>query len=214
MKGLRGIARMVCAAAVAAVAVVGPAHAQLGGVLGGVLGGGKNDGSGGSAASADAFTAAYAESHYNAEDANSKLYAALGQKKEAATAAEKAESWKSGATDPELLGKVMKNKTLDNPLESTPNVSLDADSKVVYAQGLVSLAKAVVKAKEAAGMASGVVSSLAGNPLTMGASAKTTLSIAKDAPSHLTNLTSALSKAVEFGNSQGIEVPSDVTSVM
>ncbi len=210
MKTVRGIARIVGTATILAVALVGPAHAQLGGLLGG----GKSDESGDTAGSASAFIAAYAESKINGADANSKLAKAVGDTKKAAEYAEEVEAYKSSTSDPEALGKVMKGGTSGDPLESAGSAVLDAEAKVIYVQGLVSLAKAVVKAKEAAGMASDVASSLAGNPLTMGASAKATLSIAKDAPSHLNELTSALSSAVEFGKKQGIEAPSDATNLM
>ena len=202
--------KALCAVMFLSISGAVPVHAQLGGLLGGLTGADA----GSSPASAGTFISAYGESKYLAKDADSKLFQALGDKVNAAKSAEEAESLKSGMTDAELLGKALKTQSHDDPLKSAENITMDADSKVVYVEGLISLAKAVVKAKEATGMASGVASSLAGNPLTMGATAKATLSIAKDAPSHLKNLGSALNNAVQFAKDQGIDVPADVTNVL
>jgi hypothetical protein len=148
----------------------------------------------------------------------SKLLAALGLKDQAATAQATASALGEGATAQNLQDA---NKAQSDNSQAiaealkNQNVTLDAQAKQTYTQGLVLLASGLVKytgmKQDVAGFSKGLAgpgSLQAGTKLQAGAF------IVKTIPGSISNTTSTLGSAVSFAKSHGIEVPADATAAL
>ncbi|MBY0235346.1 MAG: hypothetical protein K2W93_10215, partial [Burkholderiaceae bacterium] len=145
--------------------------------------------------------------------ANVHLADALGIKAQAVNAA--ATSDALSAKDVEAQDKAISESAsaVSEALKGKAQLK-DGESKAKYAKGLLSLATGVKKyldlRKDAQGFASGMsgVSPLQLGKLQAGAY------VAKSLPSNATTLTNVLKNAVEFGKSNGVDVPKDATSLL
>ncbi len=148
----------------------------------------------------------------------SKLLEALGLKDQAATAQATANALGEGATAQNLedANKVQSDSStaLSDALKNQ-NVTLDAQAKQTYTQGLVLLASGLIKYT---GMRQGVANFSKGltgpGALQAGAKLQAGAYIVRTLPSSISNTTSTLSSAVSFARSHGIEVPPDATAAL
>jgi hypothetical protein len=142
---------------------------------------------------------------------------ALKLDQQAATLAAETKSFSSGAID----GAAIKKKTqLANSTQAEIEKKmaeggvLDAAGKVEYLKGLESLVAGVLTARDVAGKAGTMTSSLGSNPMALAGSGRAALEVAKGAPGYLTNLTGALSTAIKFGEKNGVKPPENALSAL
>jgi len=186
-----------------ALAVTGPAHAQLGGLLGG----------GGGGASPESIVTTYVAGAKLVLNAQERLLSAIGRKEEAARAALNAQNLTTGATKQDLEDaaktQTENSKILEEGLKAK-ETALDAESKVVYAQGLASLGGGVGKyvglVPQLKNFKPGITS--------IGNAALGAVYVAQTLPSNVTSLQSTLSAAIDFGKNQGVEIPADATAAL
>lgn len=199
-------------AVVAVTAMVLPAvsEAQLGGLLGF-----KSSSNSGAdvGAQQDALVRNYMAAGKDVLTANGQLAEALGIKAHAVDAAAKSDS--VSAKDVEAQDKAISAEAAVVSEELKKGAQLKDDAaKVKYAQGLLSLATGVKKylglRKDAQDFTSGMSSA---SPLQLG-KLQAGAYVAKSLPTNISNLTGVLKSAVEFGKSNGVQIPADATSVL
>ncbi|NCT82318.1 MAG: hypothetical protein GXC94_04190 [Comamonadaceae bacterium] len=200
-------------AVVAVIALAAPAvsMAQLGGLLGGV----KSSSNSGAdlSGSQDSLVRNYMGAGKDVLTANGHLADALGIKAQAVNAAATADSL--SAKDVEAQDKAISADAAAVAEALKGGAALkDGEAKAKYAKGLLSLASGVKKylglRNDAQGFAKGMSSA---SPLQM-AKLQSGAYVVKNLPTSITNLTSVLKSAVEFGKSNGVEIPADATSVL
>lgn len=183
--------------------------------LGGLLGGNKASSNSGSDLSGqqESLVRNYVAAGKDVVAANGHLGEALGIKAAAANAAATADSL--SAKDVEAQDKAISADAAAVAEALKSNATLkDDEAKAKYAKGLLSLATGVKKyldlRKDAQGFASGLSSV---SPLQIG-KLQAGAYVAKNLPGSITNLTSVLKNAVEFGKRNGVDVPKDATSLL
>lgn len=179
-------------------------HAQLGGLLGG-----GNSG----APSPESVIKNYVEGAKAVLQAQGKLLAAIGKKGEAAASDLQATNLTEGATKQNLEDSVKtqtENSKLIEESLKTKGTVLDAAAKVIYAQGLGYFGKGVVKyialAKDLKNFKPSVTA--------IGGAAQGALYVAQSLPGNMGSFQSTLSSAIDFGKSQGVEIPADATAAL
>lgn len=150
--------------------------------------------------------------------ANSKMGEALGLKATAADAEAVAQQLASGSTfDKDAASKAATavgdtGGAIAAKLAEKP--ALDAAAKATYTQGLLSLAKGVVRytglGKDVSAMGDGLKSA----PLTQLPSLGAASYVVTKFPTSTTEVLKALKNAVDFAKSNGIEVPAEATSLL
>ena len=150
--------------------------------------------------------------------ANSKMSEALGLKATAADAEAVAQQLSSGSTfDKDAASKAATavgdtGGAIAAKLAEKP--ALDAAAKATYTQGLLSLAKGVVRytglGKDVSSMGDGLKSA----PLTQLPSLGAASYVVTKFPTSTTEVMKALKNAVDFAKSNGIEVPAEATSLL
>lgn len=150
--------------------------------------------------------------------ANAKMGEALGLKATAADAEAVIQQLSSGSTtDKDSASKAAtavgdSGGAIAAKLAEKPQ--LDAASKVIYTQGLLSLAKGVVRytglGKDVTAMGDGLKSV----PLTLLPSLGSATYVVSKFPTSTTEVLKALKNAVDFAKSNGIEVPAEATSLL
>lgn len=207
---MRKLMTTVAAAAIALSCSTG-ALAQLGG-LGGML---KSATGGGSASDLtgqqDSLVRSYVAANKDVLTANSKMLEALNLKDAAATSQATSDSLTEGATKDNLdaANKAVAASTAAVAAELAKKPVLDANSKALYAQGLVSLASGAGKyvglGKSVSGMSSSMSSA---NPMAL-AKLQPAVSVVSNFPTSLSNVGETLKKAVAFAKSSDIPVPAN-----
>jgi hypothetical protein len=181
------------------------AYAQFGGLLSG--------GGGGGGASPESIVKSYVGGAKDVLGAQGKLLEALGKKDEAAKAALQANNLTEGATKQNLEDATKTQTDNSKLLEASlkeQNTALDGAAKVVYAQGLGLLGRGTVKyialTNDAKSFKPGISS--------IGAAAQSAVYIVQSLPGNMTNFSSTLKSAIEFGKAQGVEIPADATAAL
>lgn len=199
--------------AIAVIALAAPAvsHAQLGGFLGG----GKSSAKTGAdlGAQQDSLVRNYVTAGKEVMVANGHLAGALGIKAQALNAAATSDSL--SAKDVEAQDKAISAdaEAVAQALKAGATLK-DAEAKAAYSKGLISLATGVKKYLDMRKDVQGFSSGLSGaSPLQMG-KLQAGVYVAKNLPTSMTNLTNVLRSAVEFGKSNGVDIPKDATSVL
>lgn len=145
--------------------------------------------------------------------ANSQLSEALGIKAKAADALAKSDSISTKQLEDQDKAISADAAAVSEALKSGAQLK-DSEAKAKYAKGLLSLATGVKKylglRKDAQDFTSGMSSA---SPLQMG-KLQAGAYVAKSLPTSISNLTGVLKSAVEFGKSNGVEIPADATSVL
>lgn len=200
-------------AAIAVIALSAPAlsQAQLGALLGGV----KSSGSSGAdlGTQQDSLVRNYVAAGKDVLVANGYLAGALGIKAQAVNAAATSDSL--SAKDVEAQDKVISADAaaVSEALKGGATLK-DAEAKTTYAKGLLSLATGVKKYIDMRKDVQGFSSGLSGaSPLQL-PKLQAGVYVAKSLPTSMTNLTNVLKSAVEFGKSNGVEIPKDATSLL
>ncbi len=200
-------------AAIAVIALAAPAlsHAQLAGLLGGA----KSSGNSGAdlGAQQDSLVRNYVAAGKQVLVANGHLAEALGIKAQAVNAAATSDSL--SAKDVEAQDKAISVDAAAVAEALKGGAALkDAEAKSTYAKGLLSLATGVKKYVDMRKDVQGFSSSLSGaSPLQL-PKLQAGAYVAKNLPTSMTNLTNVLKSAVEFGKSNGVEIPKDATSLL
>jgi hypothetical protein len=188
-----------------AAAFPGAALAQFGNLLGG----GKDSGS----ASPEAIVKGYVDGAKLVLKAQERLLTAIGKKEEAAKAALQAENLTDGATKQSLeeaaKTQTENSKIIEDGLKNQ-ETKLDAESKVVYGQGLGSLGQGVRKYVNLLPVVKGFKPGLN----VIGSAAQGAMFIASSLPGNASNLQSTLSTAIKYGQSQGVAIPEDATAAL
>ncbi|MEF9946919.1 MAG: hypothetical protein RR800_01025 [Comamonas sp.] len=150
--------------------------------------------------------------------ANAKMGEALGLKATSADAEAVAQQLSSGSTfDKDSVSKAStavgdSGGAIAAKLAEKP--TLDAAAKVTYTQGLLSLAKGVVKytglGKDVTAMGDGLKAA----PLTQLPSLSAATYVVTKFPTSTTEVLKALKNAVDFAKSNNIEVPAEATSLL
>lgn len=189
-------------------------HAQFGGI-GNMLGGSKN--SGGAATDLvgqqDVLSRNYVNAGKDVLKANDHFADALGIKAQAVNASTTSDSL--SASDIESQDKAIsaEAKALSDALKSGATLK-DTEAKVKYGQGLISLVSGVKKYIGMRTDAQNFSSSLSSaSPLQL-PKLQAGAYIIKSLPTSVTNLTSVLKSAIDFGRSNGVEIPADATSLL
>lgn len=200
-------------AVVAVIALAAPATGMA--QLGGLLGGNKQSSNSGAdlGGQQESLVRNYVAAGKDVSIANGHLADALGIKAQSANATATADSL--SAKDVEAQDKAISAEAaaVSEALKGQATLK-DAESKAKYAKGLLSLATGVKKyldlRKDAQGFASGLSSA---SPLQLG-KLQAGAYVAKNLPTSVTTLTTVLKSAVEFGKSNGVEIPKDATSLL
>lgn len=184
------------------------AYAQFGGLTS-ALGGGSS----GSSVSADGLVKSYVGGTKNVMTADVYMLNALGLKDQAAKEELAMKNLTEGSTAGGLEDAAKVQTESSKALEEKMNgkkVSMDAEGKKNYSQGLLSLAKGI---KDYTGM-SGDVKNFRPSVSSIGASGAAAAYVVKSLPNSTSNLLSTLKKAVAFARENKIEVPDEATSVL
>ncbi|MBV8249711.1 MAG: hypothetical protein JO200_14795 [Comamonas sp.] len=150
--------------------------------------------------------------------ANAKMSEALGLKATAADAEAMVQQLSSGSTfDKDSASKAAtavgdSGGAIAAKLAEKPQ--LDAAAKVTYSQGLLSLAKGVVKYKGLGQDVTSMGDGLKSAPLTQLPSLGGATYAVSQFPTSTTEVLKALKNAVDFAKSNGIEVPKEATSLL
>lgn len=203
--------KIVLVTSLLALAAPGIALAQFGNLLGGKAA--ATDSKADVFAQQDRMVQTYAEAGGMVLTSNGHFSQALGLKAEASNAAAKADSL--SGKDLEAQDKAISAGTAELVGKLKTDAKLkDGPSKESYAKGLLSLAQGVKKymdmSKEAQSFSSGLSSV---SPLQMG-KLQSGVYVAKTLPGNISNLTNVLKSAVEFGKSNGVQIPKEATSLL
>lgn len=203
--------KLLTVVAVIALATPAISMAQLGGLLGG-----KSSGKTEAAdltGQQDSLVRNYLAAGKDVLTANGHMADALGLKAQVVNAT---------ATSDSLSGKdVQAQETAISDSSAAVSEAIkggaklqDATAKATYAKGLASLALGVKKYLDLRKDAQGFSSGLSGaSPLQM-PKLQAGAMVVKNLPTSVSNLTSVLKSAVEFGKSNGVEIPKDATSLL
>jgi len=207
---MKNVLLTILTLSLAAVAV--PSNAQLGMPKLGGSGGGQSN-----APSADAFVQSFVKSDTQVKQSQQFFMNALGMDQEATKFEAEAKSLSGGSIDSSRIKKLtqLSNETqasIDKKMAE--GAVLDAAGKVEYAKGLDSLIDGVLTAREVAGNASAMTSSLGSNPMALAGSGRAALDVAKGAPGYLNNLRNALATAMKFGEKNGVKPSADKMKAM
>jgi hypothetical protein len=146
--------------------------------------------------------------------AQERLLTAVGKKEEAAKAALHADNLTQGATQQSLSDATKVQTENSKMLEESfkaQGTTLDAESKVVYGQGLGLLGKGTARYVALVPEARGFKPSLSNLSVgTMQAASYVVTTL----PGNSASLQGTLSAAVQYGQSQGVEVPADATAAL
>lgn len=189
-------------------------HAQFGG-LGNLIGGGKTAPAAGADLSGqqDQLVRTYVAAGKDVLTANTKLSEALGIKAQAINDVAASDSFTASQIEDQDKAISASAKAVSDKLNSGATV-LDAEAKVKYGQGLISLVSGVKKYAGMRSAATGFSSGLSGvSPLQL-PKLQSGVYIVKSLPTSVTSLTSVLKSAVDFATKNGIEVPADATSLL
>lgn len=200
-------------AAIAVVALAAPALSQA--QIVGMLGGNKSFGNSAAdlGAQQDSLVRNYMAAGKSVLVANGHLAEALGVKAQAVNAAATSDSL--SAKDVESQDKAISADAaaVAEALKGGAKLK-DAKAKATYSKGLVSLVAGVKKYVDMRKDVQGFSTSLSGaSPLQL-PKLRAGAYVAKSLPTSMTNLTNVLKSAVEFGKSNGVEIPKDATSVL
>jgi hypothetical protein len=182
--------------------------------LGGLLGGGKSSSNSGDlTVQQDSLVRNYIGAGKDVLTANGHLADALGLKAQAVNAAATSDSL--AAKDVEAQDKAISDSasSVSEALKGGAQLK-DAEAKTKYAKGLLWLASGIKKYLDLRKDAQGFSSGLSGaSPLQIG-KLQAGAYVVKGLPTSISNLTTVLKNAVEFGKSNGVEIPKDATSVL
>jgi hypothetical protein len=183
----------------------GPASAQFGGL------GAKKAKDG---ADPEALVASFVESYSQTLEAEAKFAEAFGLQDAATLLKAELQSLSSGPLDLDALQKTRETlqPAINEKMQATPE--LDAESRAMFTEGLAHYGKALVGAKVAADMAPGVANSISSNPLSLNASARTGLAVAKEVPGYLNSLRENTMMVFEYAKRNNIEPPAEATSLL
>lgn len=199
-------------AVVTLIALAAPAVsvAQLGGLLGGSK---SSSNSGDMTGKQDSLVRNYMAAGKDVMNANGHLAVALGIKAQAVDAAATSDSL--AAKDVEAQDKAISADAMAVSEALKGGAKLKDDkAKATYAKGLLSLATGVKKYLGLSSDAKSFASGMSGvSPLQLG-KLEAGVYVAKNLPTSASNLTSVLKSAVEFGKSNGVEIPKDATSLL
>lgn len=209
--------KTILAAAAIALSLTSVAHAQfgsLGGALKSATGGGSSAG-GDLVGQQDTLVRSYVAANKDVLTANAKMLQALNMKDAAAQAQQTADAMTEGATKDSLdaADKAVASSTNAVAAELEKKPVLDANSKVLYAQGLGSLANG---ASKYAGLSKGVQSmssGLSSNPM-MVTKLQSAVSIVQNFPAAMTNVGQTLKKAIAFAQSSDVPVPKNAADAL
>jgi len=198
------------AVAVSGLILPAVSEAQLGGLLGSKSATKSGPDVG---AQQDTLVRNYMAAGNDVLTANSQLSEALGIKAKAADALAKSDSISTKQLEDQDKAISADAAAVSEALKSGAQLK-DSEAKAKYAKGLLSLATGVKKylglRKDAQDFTSGMSSA---SPLQMG-KLQAGAYVAKSLPTSISNLTGVLKSAVEFGKSNGVEIPADATSVL
>lgn len=203
--------KLLAVVAVAALAAPAVSMAQLGGLLGG--GKSSSASSGDLTGQQETLVRNYVAAGKDVLTANGHLADALDIKAKVVNA--NATSDSLAAKDVEAQDKAISADAaaLSEAIKSGATLK-DSEAKAKYAKGLLSLATGVKKYLDLRKDAQGFASGLSGaSPLQIG-KLQAGAYVAKNLPTSVTNVTTVLKNAVEFGKSNGVEIPKDATSLL
>lgn len=123
----------------------------------------------------------------------------------------------SGQVDTRTLKKVRKvsdeaSRLIEKKLTETS--ALTGASKKNFTAGIVHYGKALVLAAATVDSAQAAGNSIAGNPLTMSAEAKTAVYVARATPGYFKNLQKSTKMIFDYARRNDIEPPSDATALL
>ena len=186
----------------------GPASAQFAGLSAKKAKGGADP---------EALVVTFQESQAHALDAQVSFAEAFGLQDVATNLKVEQQNLSSGQLDQDALKKTREisqsaQQAINAKMEETPE--LDADSRGKFTEGLVHYGKALISAKAAADAAPGVASSISSNPMSLNASARTGLAVAKQVPDYFNNLRKSTAMVFAYGKRNNIEPPAEATSLL
>ncbi|MYN47276.1 hypothetical protein GTP23_19715 [Pseudoduganella sp. FT93W] len=194
--------------ALAMVTLAAPSYAQFGG-LGNALGGGSSS----SGVSADSLVKSYVGGAQQVMNADTFFLKALGRKEEAERSELEAKNLTSGATVSALQDAAKVQSESSKALQAAmggEKVTMSADSKKLYAQGLVELVKGL---KTYVGM-SGDLKGFKPSVSSLGSGAAAAAFIIKSMPDTLSGLKGTLKRSIDFAKENKIEIPTDATNML
>lgn len=207
--GVYKVKKLIIGLSMVALALVaGPASAQFGGL------GGKKAKSG---ADPEVLVASFVESYTHTLAAQMNFAESFGLQDAAALLKAEQQSLSSGQLDLDALKKTREisqsaQQAINERMGETPE--LDAESRGKFTEGLVHYGKALVSAKAAADVAPSVASSISGNPMSLNASARTGLAVAKEVPGYFNSLKESTTMMFAYGKRNNIEPPAEATSLL
>lgn len=192
------------------LSVAAPANAQFGGMLN--RGGGET-----TAPDSQAFVDSFVTSYTQVLTAQVHFSEALGLKDQVQLLQAEQSALGSGTIDTDRLKKVSQvsadaQKAIDERQQAQP--ALDAESKIAFGKGLGSLFEGVMTGRTVVQNAEAVSSGLGRNPMNLVGSGRTAAYVVKESPGYLKNLQQSAKLAMEFGKNNGIEAPSNATSML
>lgn len=188
-----------------AMALSGTAQAQLASLLGG--------GGGDSSTSPESIVGTYVEGAKFVLKAQERLLTAIGKKEEAERAGLQADNLTTGATKQDLEDAAKTQTDSSKILEESfkaQGSALDAQSQAIYGQGLGSLGMGVGKYVALVP----TLKSFKPSITSFGGATAAAAYVTQTLPTNASNLQSTLASAIDYGKSQGVEIPADATAAL
>lgn len=166
---------------------------------------------------AKAFVSSFVTSNNHLLTAQVHFAEALGLKDQVELLKAEQQALGSGSIDTDRLKKVSEvsanaQRAIDERQGAQP--ALDAEAKAAYGEGLISLFSGVMTGRDVVKNAQAVGSSLGSNPMSLMGDARTAAYVVKEAPAYLKNMQSSAKAAMQFGKNNGVEAPSNATSLL
>lgn len=208
--------KKLCITTITAAALVTPSLGMAQFNISNVLGGGTSANSNAGVdlgAQQDALTRNYVAAGNDVMNANRLFAEALGIQAQAVGAAATSDAVSANEIEAQDKAISADAAAIAEAMKSGATLK-DAESKVKFGKGLVSLAQAMLKYKGMGKDVESFSSGLSGASPLMLPKLQSGAYVIKTLPTSVSNLSTSLKSAIDFARSNGVEIPADATSLL
>lgn len=208
--------KKLCITTITAAALVTPSLGMAQFNISNVLGGGTSANSNAGVdlgAQQDALTRNYVAAGNDVMNANRLFAEALGIQAQAVGAAATSDAVSAKEIEAQDKAISADAAAIAEAMKSGATLK-DAESKVKFGKGLVSLAQAMLKYKGMGKDVESFSSGLSGASPLMLPKLQSGAYVIKTLPTSVSNLSTSLKSAIDFARSNGVEIPADATSLL
>ena len=208
--------KKLCITTITAAALVTPSLGMAQFNISNVLGGGTSANSNAGVdlgAQQDALTRNYVAAGNDVMNANRLFAEALGIQAQAVGAAATSDAVSANEIEAQDKAISADAAAIAEAMKSGATLK-DAESKVKFGKGLVSLAQAMLKYKGMGKDVESFSSGLSGASPLMLPKLQSGAYVIKTLPTSVSNLSTSFKSAIDFARSNGVEIPADATSLL